>query len=49
MGLVSLADLSQEADRKRKSKEPPITEQEVGDMLTAICAPRRAEQLAATA
>jgi len=49
MGVLSLADLAQEADRKRKSKQPPITEQEIGDTLTAICAPRRAEQLAPTA
>jgi CBS-domain-containing membrane protein len=49
MGLVSLADLAQEADRKRKSKQPPITEQEIGDTLTAICAPRSPSQLAASA
>lgn len=49
MGVLSLADLAQEADRKRKSKQSPITEQEVGDTLTAICAPRSPSQLAASA
>jgi len=49
LGLVSLADLAREADRKRKSKEPPITEQEVGDTLTAICMPRGRSQRAASA
>lgn len=49
LGVVSLADLAQEADRKRKSKEPPITEQEIGDTLTAICAPRGSSQRAASA
>jgi len=49
MGVLSLADLAQEADRRRTSKKPSITEKEVGDSLTAICAPRRAEQFVATA
>lgn len=49
LGLVSLADLAREADRKRQSKQPPITEQEVGDTLTAICARRAPSQLAASA
>jgi len=49
MGVLSLADLAQEADRKRKSKQSPITEQEVGDTLTAICAPKSPSQLAAPA
>jgi CBS domain-containing protein len=49
LGLVSLADLAREADCKRKSKEPPITEQDVGDTLTAICTPRGPSQLAASA
>lgn len=48
-GILSLADLAQEADRGRSSKKAPISEQEVGDTLTAVCAPRRAQQLAATA
>jgi CBS domain-containing protein len=49
LGLVSLADLAREADRERRSKEPPLTEQEVGDTLTAICTPRDPSQLGASA
>jgi CBS domain-containing protein len=49
LGLVSLADLAREADRTRKSKQPPISEQEIGDTLTAICTPRNPSQLAASA
>lgn len=49
LGLVSLADLAREADRRRRSKRPPITEQEVGDTLTAICTRRDPPQLAASA
>ena len=41
LGMVSLADLAREANRKRKSKEAaPITEQEVSETLAAICASR---------
>lgn len=40
LGVVSLADLAREADRKRRARHRPITEQEVGDTLTAICTPR---------
>jgi CBS domain-containing protein len=41
LGMVSLADLAREANRKRKSKEAaPISEQEVSDTLAAICASR---------
>lgn len=49
IGVLSLADLAQEADRKRRSKHSPINEEEVGDTLTAICAPRSPSQLAASA
>jgi CBS domain-containing protein len=49
LGIVSLADLAREADRKRQSKQPSITEHEVGDTLTAICAPRGPAPLAASA
>lgn len=49
LGLVSLADLAREADRKRMSKEPPITEQEIGDTLSAICTARAPSQLAVSA
>jgi CBS domain-containing protein len=48
LGLVSLADLAREADRKRRSKQPSITEQDVGDTLTAICTPRGPSALAAS-
>lgn len=49
VGMLSLADLAREADRNRQAKQPAIKEQEVGDTLTAICEPRHARQLAATA
>lgn len=48
LGLVSLADLAREADRKRNSKEPTVTEREVGDTLTAICMPRGPSRPAAS-
>ena len=44
-----LADLALEADRKRKSARPSLTEAEVGDTLSAICAPRIPSQLTARA
>jgi CBS domain-containing protein len=47
VGLLSLADLAREADRRRRSKRPPITEAEVGDTLTAICGPGPLEARAA--
>jgi len=37
--IVSLADLAREAARGQSLKIPEITENEVGDMLAAICAP----------
>jgi CBS-domain-containing membrane protein len=46
LGLLALADLAREADRKRRSKRPPVTEEEVGDTLTAICGPRSAPRVA---
>lgn len=49
LGLVSLADLAREADRRRTSKEPPISQQDVGDALAAICTPRAPSQWAAWA
>lgn len=48
LGLISLADLAREADRKHKTNKPPITERDVGDTLTAICTPRGPSHLAAS-
>ena len=46
VGMISLADLAQEAARERSAKSRAITENEVGDTLAAICEPV-ARQLAA--
>jgi CBS domain-containing protein len=40
IGLISLADLAQEAVREVSSRAPDITEAEIGSLLAAICAPR---------
>jgi CBS domain-containing protein len=39
LGIISLADLAQEAARERSAKSKEITEEEVGDTLAAICEP----------
>jgi CBS domain-containing protein len=39
VGMISLADLAQEAARERAATSQEITETEVGDTLAAICAP----------
>lgn len=39
VGMISLADLAQEAARKRSAAAPEVTETEVGDTLAAICEP----------
>lgn len=39
VGMISLADLAQEAARKRAATSQEITESEVGDTLAAICEP----------
>jgi CBS-domain-containing membrane protein len=39
VGLISLADLAQEAARERTANAQEITETEVGDTLAAICEP----------
>jgi CBS domain-containing protein len=49
VGMVSLADLARRADREREAERPEITEEEVGDTLTAICTPRPERPIAAPA
>jgi CBS-domain-containing membrane protein len=39
IGLISLADLAQEAAREASATKQEITETEVGDTLAAICQP----------
>jgi CBS domain-containing protein len=39
VGMISLADLAQEAARERAATSQEITETEVGDTLAAICEP----------
>jgi len=39
VGMISLADLAQEAARERAAASEEITETEVGDTLAAICEP----------
>jgi CBS domain-containing protein len=46
VGMVSLADLAQEAARERTATTKEITETEIGDTLAAICQPQ-GRQLAA--
>jgi CBS domain-containing protein len=46
VGMISLADLAQEAFRERNAASPEVTESEVGDTLAAICEPQH-RQLAA--
>jgi CBS domain-containing protein len=46
VGIISLADLAQEAARERTAKSQEITETEVGDTLATICEPMH-RQLAA--
>jgi CBS domain-containing protein len=46
IGMISLADLAQEASRERTATSQEITETEVGDTLAAICEPQH-RQLAA--
>ena len=46
VGMISLADLAQEAARERGGTSREITETEVGDTLAAICQPQH-RQLAA--
>ncbi|MGY6214710.1 CBS domain-containing protein [Methylolobus aquaticus] len=43
IGMISLADLAQEAMRECGEQSKEITENEVGDTLAAICAPRTQE------
>jgi CBS domain-containing protein len=38
-GIISLADLAQEAAKEQRSSRPEITEIEIGDTLAAICEP----------
>jgi len=40
MGMISLADLAEEAARKGEMGRPEITEAQVGDTLSVICVPR---------
>jgi CBS-domain-containing membrane protein len=40
IGIVSLADLANEAARERSMTTQEITEGEVGDVLSVICTPR---------
>jgi CBS domain-containing protein len=42
VGVISLADLAREAERRRRSKKPPLSEREVAETLSAIATPRRA-------
>ena len=49
VGVLSLADLAIEAERKRALSRRPITEEEVGDTLGAICEPGIPSQLVAGA
>jgi CBS domain-containing protein len=46
VGMISLADLAQEAARERGAQRRAITEKKVGDTLAAICEPA-GRQLAA--
>jgi CBS domain-containing protein len=46
VGMISLADLAQEAARERAATTQEITEGDVGDTLAAICKPLH-RQLAA--
>ena len=46
VGMISLADLAQEALRERAAASPEVTESEIGDTLAAICEPQH-RQLAA--
>jgi CBS domain-containing protein len=46
VGMISLADLAQEAAREQAAPRKEITESEVGDTLAAICEPLH-RQLAA--
>jgi len=39
VGIISLADLAQEAARERAATTREITESEVGDTLATICEP----------
>lgn len=43
VGIISLADLAQEAARERTASKQEITETEVGDTLAVICAPLHRE------
>jgi CBS domain-containing protein len=47
VGMISLADLAQEAARERSATSQEITETEVGDTLAAICVPPHREVAAA--
>jgi CBS domain-containing protein len=49
LGLISLADLAEEAARERRARKREITEAEVGETLAAICRPRPKGMGAATA
>lgn len=43
VGMISLADLAQEAARERTATSQEITETEIGDTLAAICEPLHRE------
>jgi CBS domain-containing protein len=46
VGMISLADLAQEAVRERSAAAPEVTETEVGDTLAAICEPQHRQLVA---
>jgi CBS domain-containing protein len=46
VGMISLADLAQEALRERSATSPEVTESEVGDTLAAICEPQHRQLVA---
>jgi CBS domain-containing protein len=48
LGLLSLADLAEEAARERRARKRQITQAEVGETLAAICRPRAKPASAAT-
>jgi CBS-domain-containing membrane protein len=46
VGMISLADLAQEAARERTAASKEITETEVGDTLAAISEPQHRQRAA---
>lgn len=49
VGFLSLADLARQAQRMRASSHPPITEDEIGDTLSAISMSRFPSEVVARA